>query len=111
MAKITVITEVMQLENGIYKGRIDTAAVTRSGKVLMKIELEDGTVFVSFIDAKSIGKYPFNMLFMAVGSDELDDIVGLEVEFQVENNTSSKTGQIFTNIRKINVIDRMEEEV
>lgn len=105
MAKIHVNKDVTTLANGDYVGTIDKAVLCNSGKVMLKIAIEDGTFFVSFHSADDFGKYPFNYLFMAVDSDELDDLAGLKIEFVIQNNQSKKTGATFSNIRKIKVIE------
>lgn len=68
---------------------------------LVKIALEDGTFFVLFRDKEKFVDYPFNHLFMAIDSDDIDDLIGLDVEFIIKNNKSKKTGVVFSNIKKI----------
>lgn len=60
---------------------------------------------MSFHTEDQFGRYPFNQLYMAVDSDELEDIEGLKIQFQIVNNKSRKTDMTFSNIRKIKVID------
>jgi len=105
MAKINVNKDLTNLNNGTYTGKIAKAILCKSGKVMLKIELPDGTFFVSFYDAETFGQYPFNYLFMAIDSDELEDIVNLNVKFDIWNNKSRKTGAVFSNIRKIKVVN------
>ena len=38
---------------------------------------------------------------MAIDSDDIDDLIGLDVEFIIKNNKSKKTGAVFSNIKKI----------
>ena len=104
MAKIQVNKDYTVLENGTYTGMIDKAVLCKSGKIMLKIALENGTYFVSFHDADRFGQYPFNQLFMAVDSDELEDIEELEIQFTVQNNQSKKSDMIFSNIRNIKVL-------
>ena len=105
MSKIKVNKDLTNLNNGSYTGKIVKAVLCKSGKVMLKIALPDDTFFVSFYDEVTFGQYPFNYLFMAVDSDELEDIVGLNVKFDILNNKSNKTGMMFSNIRKIKVTD------
>lgn len=105
MSKIKVNKDLTNLKNGSYTGKIVKAVLCKSGKVMLKIALPDDTFFVSFYDEETFGQYPFNYLFMAVDSDELEDIVDLKIEFDILNNTSKKTGAVFSNIRKIKVIN------
>ena len=42
---------------------------------------------------------------MAVDSDNLEDIEGLKIQFRVENNKSKKNDIMFSNIRKIKVLE------
>lgn len=108
MSKIKVNKDLTTIDNGTYSGIIENAVLCKSGKVMLKIALGDGTFFVSFHDEGKFGRYPFNHLFMAVDSDELDDIKGLHVEFEILNNKSSSTGMTFSNIRRIKVVDKQE---
>ncbi len=101
MAKINVNKDLMKLENGEYAGTINKVLMCNSGKIMLKIALEDGTFFVSFHDEEKFGDYPFNHLFMAIDSDDIDDLIGLDVEFTIKNNKSKKTGAVFSNIKKI----------
>ena len=101
MAKIHVNKDLMKLENGEYAGTINKVLMCNSGKIMLKIALEGGTFFVSFHDEEKFGDYPFNHLFMAIDSDNIDDLVGLDVEFTIKNNKSKKTGAVFSNIKKI----------
>lgn len=105
MAKINVRKDFTSIDNGEYTGIIDSAVLCNSGKVMLKIALENGIFFVSFHDEDKFGDYPFNRLFMAVDSDELEDIKGLHIRFTIQNNKSNKTDMVFCNIRKITVID------
>ena len=105
MAKIKVCKDITSLEDGTYTGTIEKAVLCKSGKVMLKIALEDGKFFLSFHDEERFGSYPFNHLFFAVDSDELEDIEKLKVEFEILNNKSKKTGKVFSNIHRIKVIE------
>ncbi len=105
MAKIQVNRDVTNLENGTYKGTIAECILCKNGNVMLKIKLDDERFFISFHDATRFGSYPFNHLFMTVDSDELESIKGLNVEFEILNNKSQKTNIVFSNIKKIRVID------
>lgn len=105
MAKIIVNKDYTNLENGDYTGTVNRAVLCKSEKVMLKIEMEDGTFFVTFHTLNDIGRYPFNQLFMAVDSDNLEDIEGLKIQFRVENNKSKENDIMFSNIRKIKVLE------
>lgn len=105
--KINVSNEVVYLENGTYIGEIQEVFEypTKDGKtgLCMKFRLEDDTIFNKFFDNTDfLGKYPWNMIFKALNTDNTDDLVGKNVEFEVKNN--SKNGKEYSNIKKIKLI-------
>lgn len=105
MTKINVSKDYTNLENGDYTGTINKTVLCQNGKVMLKIKMEDDTFFVTFHTLNDMGRYPFNYLFMAVDSDNLEDIEGLKIQFRVENNKSKKNDLMFSNIRKIKVLE------
>ena len=105
MVKINVNKDLTHLYDGEYTGTVILAKMCVNKKAMLKIEIEVDVFFVTFHTLDEMGKYPFNQMFMAVDSDNLEDIEGLKIQFLVVNNKSRKNGTEFLNIRKIKIVD------
>lgn len=105
MTKINVNKDLTHLDDGEYTGTVILAKMCVNKKVMLKIEIDENTYFLTFRTLDEMGKYPFNQMFMAVDSDNLDDIEGLKIQFMVVNNKSKKDDTEFSNIRKIKIIE------
>ena len=105
MIKINVNKDLTHLDDGDYTGTVSVAKLCMNKKVMLKIEIEANVFFVTFHTLDEMGKYPFNQMFMAVDSDNLEDIEGLKIQFLVVNNKSRKDGAEFSNIRKIKIVE------
>ena len=93
------------LPEGSYKGTITGAfwykTTTDRKRVMLVIQLEDGTEFKSSVDDAWIDKYPFSRLISQANVKYVEDFVGLKVLFDIRN-TEGDT-MIFSNIRKISL--------
>lgn len=103
--KLTAKDSTFVLEEGSYKGTITGAFWYKTpedrDRVMLVIELTNGTEFKHSVDGDWIEKYPFSKLISQAGVEYVEDFVGLSVQFGIRN-TESDT-MIFSNIRKISL--------
>ena len=68
-------------------------------RVMLVIELADGTEFKNSIDGDWIEDDPFSKLISQAAVDYVEDFVGLNVRFEIRNHEGDEV--VFSNIRKI----------
>ncbi len=102
--KINVCEEVTNLENGTYTAEIDTINEYENKKLLMKLILEDKTIFVKFFESEKLAQYSWNNIFKALNTDDTDDLIGKIIEFEIVNKKSEKNGYEFSNIKKVKLV-------
>lgn len=103
--KLTAKNSTFVLDEGSYKGTITEAFWYKTPKertrVMLVIQLEDGTEFMNSVDGKWIDKYPFSILISQANAKYVEDFVGLKVLFEIRNSEGDMV--TFSNIRRISL--------
>ena len=101
--KLTVKNSTFNLDDSSYKGTITDAfwykTAENKDRVMLVIQLDDGTEFKNSIDGDWIEKYPFSRLISQANVEYVEDFVNLKVKFDVCNKKGNTV--TFTNIKKI----------
>ena len=103
--KLTAKNSTFVLDEGSYKGTITGAFWYRTAedrdRVMLVLQLEDGTEFKNSIDGEWIEEYPFSKLISQANVEYVDDFVGLKVLFEIRNSAGDVV--TFSNIRRISL--------
>lgn len=93
------VTETVCIPDGQYKGVVkDAFCYNRAEeKVMLKFELEDGTVFVNPVTLNQLARYPYSQFVSQLGAEEVNDLIGASVVLDVK----SKPDTEFSNVKKI----------
>ena len=110
--RISISNETLNVADGVYEATIasiicyDPDENGDNKKALVKLDLSTGEVLVKNYATSELGEHPWSTLFKALNTEETDDLVGLDVEIEIKNNKSKTTGTVFSNIRKIKLIEK-----
>ena len=103
--KLTAKNSTFVLDEGSYKGTITGAFWYRTAedrdRVMLVLQIEDGTEFKNSIDGEWIEEYPFSKLISQANVEYVDDFVGLKVLFEIRNSAGDVV--TFSNIRRISL--------
>ncbi len=103
--KLNLSNEVIKIEEGSYTGRInEITGYNNNDNILVKIQLDDGNVFVKFYATDDFVKFGWSNVLRALNTDDTDDLIGKAIQFDIANNVSKKTGDEFSNIRRIKLL-------
>lgn len=98
--KLTPVNETFNLNDGTYTGVISDAFFYTDEKVMIKIQISSETIFLIATDVEKIEKYPYSQLLSQANIQYIEKLVGLNVGFEIKNNTSDK-GITFSNVKRI----------
>lgn len=103
--KLTAKESTFVIDEGSYEGTITGAfwykTAEERDRVMLVIQLEDGTEFKNSVDGDWIEEYPFSKLISQACIEYVEDFVGLKVKFDIRN-TEGDT-MTFSNIKKISL--------
>lgn len=103
--KLTAKNSTFVLDEGSYKGTITGAFWYRTAedrdRVMLVLQLEDGTEFKNSIDGEWIEEYPFSKLISQANVEYVENFIGLKVKFDVRNSEGET--MTFSNIKKISL--------
>ncbi len=109
--KLNLSNELMKIEDGTYKGRItEITGYNNNENILVKIQLDDGNVFVKFYATDDFVKFGWSDVLRALNTDDTDDLIGKTIQFDVVNAVSRTTGNEFSNIRRIKLLSVKEHK-
>lgn len=109
--KVNLSNEIMTIEDGTYKSRItEITGYNNNENILIKIQLDDGNVFVKFYATDDFVKFGWSDVLRALNTDDTDDLIGKVIQFDVTNGVSQKTGNAFSNIRRIKLLSEKEHK-
>ena len=95
-------TEIWNLNDGTYTGKIiDFKFVKGNEYVLLKIEVDEDTVFMNYSPVSCYKVKPLNALIEPYESP--DELEGNAVEFDIINN-ETPTGRVYSNITRIKYV-------
>lgn len=96
--------ETWTIEEGCYTGRVtECKMVKEKTKLLIKIKLESGTIFMNCPCNSEINAKIFDPFMKKYSS--LSQIIGTEVDFEVKNNGA------FTNIIRISEKAKKDDDI
>ena len=98
--KLSPSKDTFTIDDGSYAGTIVAAFSYNDEKIMIKIKLSDGTIFINVTNWEHINQYPYSQLIMESGAEYLEQLVGLNISFTIKNNTSA-SGMPFSNIKRI----------
>lgn len=95
----TAVTETVFIPDGQYKGVVSDAFCYNYAeeKVMLKIELTDGTVFVNPVTLDQLARYPYSQFVSQLGAEEVNDLIGASVVLDVKSKSDSE----FSYVKKI----------
>ena len=110
---IDLADEYTLLDDDWYSGVIDDIffygdKTSGRSKVTLKIRLSESDIFVAFLSKERLAQYPFAQLYRYVDSKKLTSIIGLEIDFEIKNNTT-RDGTTFSNIKSIEIVEEESE--
>ena len=105
--KLTVKNSTFNLDDGVYQGTITNAFWYKNDKdndrVMIMIQLKDGTEFKNSINGDWINDYPFSELISQADAEYVEDFKGLDVKFEIRNIQGKE--RTFSNIKKISLAE------
>ena len=103
---IDILNETFHVEEGIYEAEIITfVGYDNDTKALVRFKLETDDILVKTYHKDDLGKYPWNNVFKELNTTDTDDLIGQMVEIEIKNNTSKSTNTVFSNIKRIHIIE------
>lgn len=87
-----IVTEKLLIPDGKYVGVIIEAFCYNYAeeKVMLKIEISDGTVFVNPVTLDQLARYPYSKLVSQINATELEELKGVRVDFEVKSRPNSE---------------------